>query len=222
MSDVELFSTPVCPFAHRVRLMLAEKGIPYRLTEIDLRNKPREFLSISPYGKVPLLRHGNEHISESVIINEYLDETFPEPPLLPKEPLMRARARFWVDFANARLFATTASLLYGAHRQDRSPALQQIADALGFIETEALTKSPGDGPYWLGPQLSLVDLTFYPWFEQVAVLERFRDFRVPQGLDRLAAWRTAVAQRPATRAAAKPSAFYIEQYVRLDQALAQG
>jgi glutathione S-transferase len=220
MSDVELFSTPVCPFAHRVRLALAEKGIPYRLTEIDLRNKPREFLSISPYGKVPLLRHGNEHISESVIINEYLDEAFPEPPLLPRD--LVTRARFWIDFANSRLFAPTASLLYGPHRQDRAPALQQIADALGVVETEALAKRRGDGPYWLGPEPSLVDLTFYPWFEQLPVLERFRDFRMPQGLDRLAAWQATIAERPATRAAAKPSAFYIEQYGRLDQAFARG
>jgi glutathione S-transferase len=221
MSDVELFSTPVCPFAHRVRLALAEKGVLYRLTEIDLRNKPREFLSISPYGKVPLLRHGNEHISESVIINEYLDEAFPEPPLLPRDLVTRARARFWIDFANSRLFAPTASLLYGAHRQDRAPALQQIADALRFVETEALAKKRADGPYWLGPGLSLVDLTFYPWFEQLPVIERFRDFRVPQDLGRLAAWRASVAERPATRAAAKPSIFYIEQYGRLDQALAR-
>jgi glutathione S-transferase len=220
MNDVELFSTPVCPFVHRVRLALAEKGIAYRLTEIDMRNKPREFLSISPNGKVPLLRHGSEHISESVIINEYLEETFPEPPLLPQHPARRAHARFWIDFADARLFATTASLLYGPHRQDRSPALQQIADALRFLEAEALAKRPGDGPYWLGPDLSLVDLTFYPWFEQLPVLERFRDFRMPQGLDRVAEWRDAMAQRPATHVAAKPAAFYIEQYGRLEQAFA--
>jgi glutathione S-transferase len=221
MSDVELFSTPVCPFAHRVRLTLVEKGIPYRLTEIDLRNKPREFMSVSPHGKVPLLRRGNEHIAESVIINEYLDETFPEPPLLPRDPARRAHARFWIDFANSRLFATTASLLYGPHRQDRAPALQQIADALGFIESEALAKRPGEGPYWLGPEVSLVDLTFYPWFEQLPVLERFRDFGMPQGLGRVAEWRHAMAQRPTTRAAAKPSTFYIEQYGLLEQALAR-
>ena len=222
MSDVELFRTAVCPFAHRVRLALAEKGVMYRLTEIDLRNKPREFLSISPYGKVPLLRHGNEHISESVIINEYLDEAFPEPPLLPRDLVPRARARFWIDFASSRLFAPTASLLYGPHRQDRAPALQQIADALRFMETEALAKKRADGAYWLGPELSLVDLTFYPWFEQLPVVDRFRDFRMPQGLDRIAAWQATIAERPATRAAAKPSAFYIEQYGRLDEALARG
>ena len=84
MSDLELFSMPLCPFAHRVRLVLAEKGIAYRLTEIDPGKKPPAFLKVSPYGKVPALRHGGTHVCESAIINEYLDETFPAPPLLPR------------------------------------------------------------------------------------------------------------------------------------------
>jgi glutathione S-transferase len=215
MSDLELFSMPLCPFAHRVRLVLAEKDIDYRLTEIDLSDKPQAFLKISPYGKVPALRHGGTHVCESAIINEYLDETFPERPLLPRDPAGRAQARFWIDFANSRLFAATASLLYGPHRQNRAPALEQIATALRFIETEALAKRPGNGPYWLGPQLSLVDLTFYPWFEQLAALQHLRDVRMPSDLSRLAQWRDAVGRREPVRAIAKSPDFYIEQYGRI-------
>jgi glutathione S-transferase len=215
MSNRELFSIPLCPFAHRVRLVLAEKEIDYRLTEIVLSNKPQAFLNVSAYGKVPALQDGGTHICESAIINEYLDETFPERPLLPRNPAGRAQARFWIDFANSRLFAITASLLYGPHRQNPSPALEQVATALRFIETEALAKKPEDGPYWLGRQLSLVDLTFYPWFEQLGALEHFRGIRVPSGLARLAQWQDAVAQRDAVRSIAKSPYFYIEQYGRI-------
>lgn len=217
MNDLELFSMPLCPFAHRVRLVLAEKALSYRLTEIDLRNKPQAFLKISPYGKVPALQHGGNHICESAIINEYLDEAFPKRPLLPRDPAGRAKARFWIDFANARLFAVTGSLLYGPYRQNREPALEQIAAALRFMETEGLAKRPADGPYWLGPEVSLADLTFYPWFEQLAALERFRGVRVPPGLPRLAEWREAVAQRPAVRAIAKPPQFYLDLYPRHEE-----
>lgn len=216
MSDLELFSTPLCPFVHSVRLVLAEKDITYRLTEIDLRNKPAAFLQISPYGKVPVLRHGAQHVCESSIINEYLDEAFPERPLLPRDPAGRAHARFWIDFAKSRLFATTASLLYGGHRHNRPPALEQLAAALRVIETEALVKRPADGPYWLGPDLSLVDLSFHPWFEQLTVLERFRDFRMPPDLARLTAWQHAIAQRGSVRAVARPPQFYLEQYGHLE------
>jgi glutathione S-transferase len=214
MSDIELFSMPLCPFAHRVRLVLAEKAIVYRLTEIDLSNKPQAFLKVSTYGKVPALRHGDTDICESTIINEYLDEAFPDPPLLPHDPARRARARFWIEFANSRLFAVTASLLYGPHRQNRSPAIEQIAAALRFMETEALAKRPADGPYWLGSEISLVDLTFYPWFEQLPVLAQLCSVHMPPDLDGLAAWREAVAQRSAVRAIAKPPQFYLEHYPR--------
>jgi glutathione S-transferase len=217
MSNLELFSMKLCPFAHRVRLVLAEKGIDYRLTEIDLANKPQTFLRVSTYGKVPALQHGVAHICESAIINEYLDETFPERPLLPRDPAERAQARFWIDFANSRLFATTASLLYGPHRQNPLPALEQIETALRFIETEALAKRPADGPYWLGPELSLVDLTFYPWFEQLPALEQLRGVRLPPGLDRLMQWREAVARRSAVRAVARPSQFYLDHYPRHEE-----
>jgi glutathione S-transferase len=220
MSDIELFSMPMCPFAHRVRLVLAEKAIAYCLTEVDLSNKPQAFLKVSPYGKVPALRHGKTHICESAIINEYLDEAFPDPPLLPREPAARAQARFWIDFANSRLFAVTASLLYGPHRQNRSPALEQIAATLRFIETEALAKRPGSGPYWLGAELSLVDVTFYPWFEQLAALEHLRGVHMPADLERLAAWWDTVAQRSAVRAIAKPAQFYLEHYPRHEQEVA--
>jgi len=220
MSDIELFSTPLCPFAHRVRLVLAEKAIAYRLTEIDLSNKPQTFLKASPLRKVPALRRDDRYFCESAIINEYLEETFPDPPLLPRAPSDRAHARFWIEFANSRLFALTASLLYESHRQNRAPALEQIEATLHIIESEALAKKPADGPYWLGPEISLVDLAFYPWFEQLAALEQLRGVHMPADLDGLATWQEAVANGSAVRAIAKSSQFYLEHYARHDDEVA--
>lgn len=111
MTEIELYSAALCPFAHRTRLALIEKGLPFKLIEIDLRNKPANFREISPYGKVPVLKHGKNRVWESAIINEYLDETFPECPLLPKSPIQRAQARVWINFADTRLFATTGKVL---------------------------------------------------------------------------------------------------------------
>src|SRR5689334_8465166 len=83
MSRLQLYTFQLCPFAHRVRLTLAEKSLAAELIEIDLKNKPAGFSKISPYGKVPLLQHGDVKIWESTIINEYLDEVFSDPPLMP-------------------------------------------------------------------------------------------------------------------------------------------
>ncbi|MBW4622540.1 MAG: glutathione S-transferase family protein [Cyanosarcina radialis HA8281-LM2] len=215
MSEIEIYSAVLCPFAHRSRLTLLEKGIPFKAIEIDLQNKPANFAEISPYGKVPVLKHGNNRVWESAIVNEYLDETFPEPPLLPKTPMQRAEARIWINFADTRLFATTGKLLYSRDPQPQTAVLQELAEHLQFIEHQGLAKMSDSGPYWLGKELSLVDLTFYPWFEQLAVLEHFRGFQLPPGLDRLKQWWETVAERESVRSIAKSPEFYLERYARL-------
>jgi glutathione S-transferase len=217
MSQIQLYSAILCPFAHRVRLTLLEKGVPFELIEIDPQNKPANFLEISPYGKVPVLKHGDNRIWESAIVNEYLEETFSNPPLLlPAEPMQRAQARIWINFADTRLFATTGKLLHG---RDSHPTalLTELIEHLRFMEHEGLGKTAPRTPYWLGTELSLVDLTFYPWFEQLAVLEHFRGFGLPSGLDRLQEWCETVAQRESVRSIANPPEFYLERYGRLAQ-----
>jgi glutathione S-transferase len=224
MSQIKLYSAVLCPFAHRVRLALLEKGVRFELIEIDPQNKPANFLEISPYGKVPVLTHGDNHVWESAIVNEYLEEVFPTPPLLPKNPIDRAHARIWINFADTRLFAASAKLLYG---RDSQPAaiLNELTEHLLFIEREGLAKISDRAPYWLGSELSLVDLTFYPWFEQLNVLEHFRGFQMPPGLvggasrneNRLQQWQAAVAERESVRSIANPPEFYLEHYGRLAQ-----
>jgi glutathione S-transferase len=217
MSEIKIYSAALCPFAHRVRLTLIEKGVPFELIEIDLQNKPANFLEISPYGKVPVLKHGDNRIWESAIVNEYLEEVFLNPPLLPTDPMQRAQARIWINFADTRLFATTGKLLYSRDPQPPTALLTELTEQLLFMEHEGLCKNSSSTPYWLGTELSLVDLTFYPWFEQLAVLEHFRGFELPPGLDRLQQWWETVAQREAVRSIANPPEFYLEHYGRLAQ-----
>lgn len=219
MTDIEIYSAALCPFAHRSRLALMEKGISFKLIEIDLQNKPANFKEISPYGKVPVLKHGNQRVWESAIINEYLDEVFPNPPLLPQDPFLRAQARIWINFADTRLFAATAKLLYMSQNpQQQAEAKQELTEHLRFMEQEGLQKLSEKGPYWLGSEISLVDLTYYPVFEQWAVLEHFRGYPLPTELDRLSEWRSAVANRESVRAIAQSPESYLERYAQFAQA----
>ncbi len=217
MSEIEIYSAVLCPFAHRVRLTLIEKGVPFELIEIDLQNKPANFLEISPYGKVPVLKHGDRCVWESAIVNEYLEEVFPDRPLLPTEAMQRAQARIWIHFADTQLFATTHKLLFSQDPLQQVAGVKQLTECLRLIEREGLQKLSVDGPYWLGKQLSLVDLTFYPWFEQLVVLEHFRGFQWPSGLDRLQQWQAAVAQRESVKSIAHSPEFYLEHYRQLAQ-----
>ena len=92
----------MCPYAQRTRLLLLEKGVDFELIEIDLANKPDWFEDVSPYSKVPVVVDGDTRVYESSIINEYLDEAYPEPALMPSDPGRRALARIWIDYANVK------------------------------------------------------------------------------------------------------------------------
>src|SRR3972149_578337 len=83
---IKLYDYPQCPFCRKVRIVLAEKGIEYERILVDLRKKEQkkeDFLRLNPYGKVPVLVDNDVLIYESSIINEYLDEKYPNPPLMP-------------------------------------------------------------------------------------------------------------------------------------------
>jgi glutathione S-transferase len=217
MAEIEIYSAVLCPFAYRSRLTLLEKKVPFKLIEIDLQNKPTSFWEISPYGKVPVLKHGERCVWESAIINEYLEESFPVPPLLPKDPMQCAQARIWINFADTQLFATTHKLLVNQDPLQQAEEAKKLSENLRFIEREGLQKLSADGPYWLGAEMSLVDLTYYPWFEQVAVLEHFRGFKFPTELDRLKKWWETVANRESVQMIATSQQFYLEHYARLLQ-----
>jgi glutathione S-transferase len=215
MAEITLFSARACPFAHRTRLVLAEKRLSFELVEIDLQNKPAWFSTVSSYGKVPALQHGQERVVESAIVNEYLDEVFPEPALLPKNPSARATARIWIDYANTRFVPAWGAFLRGKTDSERESARATLLESLEYIETHGLQKSSGDGPYWFGANPGLVDFTFYPWFERWAALEHYRGALSIVKFERLRRWRDALAARPSVKDIQNPTPYYIERYAKL-------
>ena len=212
MAKITLFSARACPFAHRTRLVLAEKSLDFELVEIDLQNKPAWFSTVSSYGKVPALEHEGRRIVESAIVNEYIDEVFPEPALLPKEPGARAVARIWIDYANTRFVPAWGSLLRGTTDAERDTARKALIESLEYIETQALQKLSTDGPYWFGATPSLVDFTFFPWFERLAAVEHYRGAVPLAKYERLSRFREAVAARASVTEIQNTTAYYIERY----------
>jgi glutathione S-transferase len=212
MSNLRLYSARACPFAHRTRLVLAHKGVPFELVEIDLQNKPIWFSQVSLYAKVPALEHDGHRIVESAIINEYVDEVFPDPPTLPKDPALRASSRIWIDFANTRLAPAFGKLLRGQTEAEREEGRREFAEALTRVDGEGISKVSPEGPFWLGAAPSLLDFTFYPWFERLPALGHYFHFAIPKNLTRLLRWRDAVESLPVVRAIANPIEFYVERY----------
>ena len=209
---LELYSASVCPFAHRTRLTLMEKGLDFQLIEIDLNNKPDWFSEVSPYGKVPVIKHQENRIWESAIINEYLKEAFPELPLLPESPGERALARIWINFANTKLVPAFYKMLLEQNPEKQTKGKTQFQEHLQFMEKEGMQKLSSNGKYWLGNRLSLVDLTFYPWFERFCILEHYRDVFIPPSCSLLKHWWQEMSQRESVQQIKNAPEFYIAQY----------
>lgn len=213
MNDaIELFSARVCPYAHRSRLVLMEKGIDFTLTEIDLSNKSERFLQVSAYGKVPALLHNEVEIYESAIINEYLEEVFPDPVLLPRSAARRAYARIWIDYCNSRFTTDSYTLLKNRDQDKMERLVTVVHDHFRIIENRALAKLSGDGPYWFGRAPSLVDMAYYPHFERFPAWEYYRGLTIPADCPRLLNWVQAMGNRDSVRAIINSPEYYIERY----------
>jgi glutathione S-transferase len=220
--SIELFSARVCPYAHRTRLVLIEKGIEFAHLEIDLKNKPARFLEVSPYGKVPAMLHDGNTVYESAIINEYLDEVFEEPSFMPKDPLARAKVRIWIDYCDDYFLADHYALLKNQDPAQHRGLLEKAERNLRFIEREALAKIGPSAPYWLGSEPSLLDFAWYPFFERLPAWTHYRSLKIPDDCPRLKAWADAMSARTAVRQIANDTAYYIENYVGYAKAVLTG
>lgn len=205
---MKLYGANVCPFVHRARLTLAEKGLDHDYVAIDLRNKPDWYDDVLPTGKVPLLENGSDRVWESAIVCEYVEDSFPEPPLLPRDPGAKAAARIWIDWVSNTFVPAYYKLLKALTPEEQSEHKQSLTEALAKLENEGFQ----EGPWIHGPSLSLVDLLTYPWFERWSVLEHYRDFPVPDRFSKLKAWIKTLQQRESVKKIAEPASFYIEQY----------
>jgi len=215
MSPIQLYFVPASTFAQRTRVVLLEKGIDFEPIEIDFQNKPQDFQQISRYGKVPALKHGDVEIYESAIINEYLEEVFPEPPLLPQAPGDKAIARIWIDYANTRLVPAFNKFLRGKSVEEQEQGRREFLESILYIEEEGLGKLSGNGLFWLGENLSLVDISFYPWFERLPLLEHFRHFALPTETVRLQKWWNNLRTLESIKAVENPTSFYIERFAKI-------
>src|SRR5215207_9348479 len=118
-----LYSGTTCPFSHRCRFVLFEKGMDFEIRDVDLYNKPEDISVMNPYGQVPILVERELILYESNIVNEYIDERFPHPQLMPADPLQRARARLMLFNFEKELFIHVHTL-----ENDKNTASAKVQD----------------------------------------------------------------------------------------------
>lgn len=204
----KLYGANVCPFVHRTRLLLAEKGIEHEYVAIDLANKPDWYHDVLPTGKVPLLEHDGHRIWESDIICEYLEEAFDGPEFMPQDPGQRAEVRLLVNWGGSNLIPPFYKFLANQDRSKDSELSNQLLDVLKDLD-QKLGEKPG--PFFFS-QISLADLELYPWFERMCVLEHYRGFQVPSELKNVHAWWDAMKTRVTVQELKEDDAYFIEKY----------
>jgi len=165
-SVMNLFSSGLCPHSHSVRMVLAEKGITVEIVDVDINEKPEDLLDLNPYNSVPTLVDRELVLYDPHTIMEYLDERFPHPPLMPVDPVSRARTRLalyriqqdWYDLVPA---------LESKGEKTSAKARKQLSDSLTSSAEVFAAK-----PFFLSDEFSLVDALVTP------IMWRLQKYRI--------------------------------------------
>jgi glutathione S-transferase len=149
---ITLYDADRCPYCARVRIVLAEKGIEYETVVIDLDDRPAWIYEKNPLGRVPVLEEDTFVLPESAVIDEYLEERYPEPALWPADPAERAFGRLLVF-----RFDELSKPYYGLRREEegaRERLEAQLARLSAALDARA---------YLSGREFGLADVAYVPW-----------------------------------------------------------
>jgi glutathione S-transferase len=211
LPDPILFGAAYSVYVRIARLALAEKGVAYRLEEVDVfaqGGPPADYLARHPFGRIPAFEHDGFRLYESGAITRYVDEAFPGPALQPSEPKARARVNQVVSVLDSYGYRTLVWDIYvermRAAANGRITDEARIADALPRAETclGALETLMADGPWLAGPALTLADIHAAPIFAYAALAPEGQDLLARH--DGLSRWWEKMASRPSMAATRSP------------------
>lgn len=151
-----LYSGTTDPYSHRCRFVLFEKGMDFQVIDVDVFNKPEDLAVMNPYNTVPVLVERDLILYEANIINEYIDERFPHPQLMPPDPVMRARARLFLHRFENELFCHIAGL-ESQNAKIAEKARAAVRENLTQI-SPVFTKQK----FMLGDEFSMLDVAIAP------------------------------------------------------------
>lgn len=194
-----------CPYAQRTWIALNAKQLNHTPVFVDLQDKPEWFFRHNPYGRVPTLvwREPSGEVAslyESLIVNEYLAD-LPGPALLPADAVERARARLVIDQFGAKFSPAFGKVMFAADPAAAAAAGEELNAAVRWLEAEAAKSS---GPFFMGPELGLVDAAIIPFIIRLGLLEQLAGYTAPADTPRLTAWKEACLAHPAVQGSMQP------------------
>ena len=182
-----LYSGTTCPFSQRCRIVLYEKGMDFQIVDVDLFNKPEDLAVMNPYNQVPVLVERDLILYESNIINEYVDDRFPHPQLMPADPVMRARARLFLYRFENEMFSHVHAIEKGTQKQ-ADKGRQVIRDSLTQISPVFAKQK-----FMLGDEFTMLDVAITPLLWR---LDRY-DIQLPKQAAPLMKYAERLFSRPA-------------------------
>jgi len=163
-SVMNLFTSPSCPYCHLARIVLAEKDITFEAIDVDVNNPPEDLSDLNPYNTVPTLIDRDLVLYDSRVIVEYLDERFPHPPLMPVDPVSRAKTRLALHRVEKDWFPLMNDILT---KGEKTAAKSRKMLRESIISSNELFKVL---PFFLSEDYSLVDATIAPLLWRLPVL----------------------------------------------------
>jgi glutathione S-transferase len=178
-------------------MVLHEKGIDFEVHEVDLSNKSEEFLKVSPYGKVPVLRVNGTSLYESNIVNEYLEESYGSPRLMPEDAEGGASVRSWMAFADDYFFPSVYRVRMGLQRgyseDEIEEAMEKLDDSLSRLEHQL------EGKQYLMGEYSLADIAHTGNFHRLRQLAKSGEVSLEK-FPSVVAWMERVESRESYKA----------------------
>jgi len=197
---LKLYDYPDCPFCQKVRVVLAEKDLEYEKVFVDLRRqeqKTPEFLRMNPYGKVPVLVDEDAVIYDSTVINEYLEDEYPLPRLMPEDSQNRAQVRLLEDYCDNSFIPPTTLLLAQLRKPEAERDAQRVEQAREELRRCLfyLRDKLEGREFLVGSEFSIADASFAP---RMIVLGRL-GFEFEPALAPVQAWLDRIRSRPSVR-----------------------
>jgi stringent starvation protein A len=157
-SSMLFYSDGYSQFSHRVRIVLAEKGVTVEIVDVDIYDKPEDLAALNPYNSLPTLVDRDLVLYEPNIMMEYLDERFPHPPLFPVYPVARAQSRLWMY----RIDRDWSHLVEKLQAEDGTPA--ELDKARKELRESIISISPifAEKPYFMSDEFTIVDCCVLP------------------------------------------------------------
>jgi glutathione S-transferase len=208
LGSIRLFSGPLSMFGAKAQIAALEKGIAFELAMVpfDMQHlyepKHPDVLRINPKRQVPVLVHGGLEIFDSTQIFEYLEDLVPAPPLWPRDPAARARARL-LELKSDEVYFPHIIRLMGLQEAPADPAAIAAREAASRFYGE-MERQLADRDYFAG-DYSYADIAFY----MAQLFGERMGAPVGAEMQRLRKWRTRVSARPAVQAVVRPMADYL-------------